>query len=92
MATFFMFGKYSPEALKGISRERTKKAAKIIKKARGQVKGMYALMGERDLVLIADFPGAEQALKASVALSKMSGIGFSTSQALPVEQFDRLVK
>ena len=31
MATFFMFGKYSSEALKGISAERTEKAMEIFK-------------------------------------------------------------
>ena len=37
MSTFFMFGKYSQEALKGISAERTKKAAALIKKYGGKI-------------------------------------------------------
>ncbi len=91
MATFFMFGKYSSEALKEMGAERTDKGANLIKKFGGEVKSAYALMGDKDLVLIVDFPGIEQAMKASVALSKMSGISFSTSPAVPVKDFDRMM-
>jgi hypothetical protein len=36
MATFFMFGKYSSEAAKKISGDRTKKAVSTIKKLSGK--------------------------------------------------------
>ena len=39
MAKFLMLGKYSQEALKGISAERTKKVENAIKKAGGKVIG-----------------------------------------------------
>jgi uncharacterized protein with GYD domain len=91
MATFFMFGKYSPEAVKGLSAERTGKSSSLIKKFRGEVKSIYALLGAQDLVIIADFPGVEQAMKASVALSKMTGIAFTTSPAVAVEDFDKMM-
>ncbi|MFH0814031.1 MAG: GYD domain-containing protein [Pseudomonadota bacterium] len=90
MATFILFGKYSTEALKKISAERTNKATNLIKKLGGKVSAMYALLGQYDLVLIADFPGTEEAMKASIALSKMTGIAFTTSPAVTVEQFDKL--
>lgn len=91
MATFFMFGKYSQEAVKGISAERTERAVEVIKKFGGEVKTMYALLGEQDLVLILTFPGIEQAMQASVALSKLTGIDFTTSPAVTVEEFDKLM-
>ncbi len=91
MATFFMFGKYSPEALKEMSAERTDKAVSLIKKFGGEVNSMYALLGEQDLVLIADFPELEQAIKASVALTKMTGVSFTSSPAVPVEEFDKMI-
>ncbi len=90
MATFFLFGKYLPEAFKGISAKRTKAAADIVKKAGGELKSAYALMGEYDLVLIAELPGIQEAIKASLALHKLTGISFSTSPAIPVEQFDKI--
>jgi uncharacterized protein with GYD domain len=91
MATFFMFGKYTTEALKKMSAQRTQEAVELVKKCGGTVKGIYALLGQNDLVLILDFPTTEDAMKASVALSRSTGIGFSTSLAFSVEQFDKLI-
>jgi hypothetical protein len=46
MATFFMFGKYSFEALEKISVNRTEKATDLIKKFDGEIKSIYALLYE----------------------------------------------
>jgi len=92
MATFFMFGTYSPEAMKSISSKRTTKAVDVIKKYGGKVISMYALLGKKDLVFIVNLPNMEQAMKASVALHKLTGISFSTSPAVTVEEFDRLMR
>ncbi|MDI6641861.1 MAG: GYD domain-containing protein [Elusimicrobiota bacterium] len=91
MSTFFMFGKYSSEAVKGITAERTKKAVSLIEKFGGKVNSIYALLGEYDLVLIVDFAKVEDAMKASVALSKLTGIAFSTFPAITVERFDKII-
>jgi uncharacterized protein with GYD domain len=91
MTTFFLFGKYTHEAIKNISADRTAKGAAIIQESGGVVKDGYALLGDIDLILIADFPGVEQAMKASVNLSKLLGISFTTAPAVSVEEFDKLV-
>ena len=91
MATFFMFGRYSADSVRDISSKRTTGAVNVIKKLGGEVKGMYALLGEIDLVFIVSFPGTDQAMKASVALSKITKISFSTAPAVTVEEFDKLV-
>jgi uncharacterized protein with GYD domain len=91
MPIFMMFGKYSSEALKGISPERTDKTVEVIKKNGGKVISMYAVMGEHDLVLTLDFPDSEKAFAASVALNKLTGISFTTSPIVEVEQFDKLI-
>jgi uncharacterized protein with GYD domain len=57
MATFVMLGKYSSEALKEISAERTQRAVSTIKKFGGEVSSMHTLLGDHDLVLIVDLPG-----------------------------------
>ena len=62
----------------------------MVKKAGGELKSAYALMGEHDLVLIAELPGIQEAIKASLALHKLTGISFSTSPAITVEQFDKI--
>jgi len=91
MSTFLMFGRYSSEAVKQISAERTGKATSVIKKFGGQINSMYALLGEYDLVLIVELPGAEEAMKASLALTQLTGISFSSSPAVTVETFDKMV-
>ena len=91
MPIFMMFGKYSPEALKGISPARTDKAVALIKKNGGKVVSMYAVLGEHDLVFTLDFPDAEKALATSVALNKLTGISFTTSPVVEVEKFDKLM-
>lgn len=57
----------------------------------GEVKSMYALLGTHDLVLIVNFPDISQALKASVLLTRLLGIQFSTHPAVTVEEFDALM-
>ena len=91
MGTFFMFGKYSSEAMKGMSAKRTEEANSLIKKLGGEVISIYALLGVHDLVFVVHLPGIEQAMKASVALSKSTGISFTTSPAVTVEEFDKIV-
>ncbi len=91
MPIFMMFGKYSSEALKGVSSERTDKAAALIKEHGGDIKSMYAVLGEHDLVFTIDFPDAEHAIASSVALHKLTGIHFTTSPVIEVEKFDKLI-
>jgi len=90
MATFFMFGSYSLDAMGKISPERTEKAGAVIEKSGGKLKSAYALLGKHDLILIVDFPGTEQAMQASVGLARTLGISFTTSPAVPVDEFDKI--
>ena len=92
MATYVMLGRYSAEALQGISAQRTKEGNDLAQKFGGRIKEIYALMGKIDLLVIAEFPGAGAAVQFSVALSRMTGIAFATSEALPAAQFDELME
>jgi len=91
MATFLMFGKYTTEGLRGIRAERTEESIRLVKKFGGEVKAIYQLLGEVDAVGIVTFPGTEEAMKASVALGKLTGISFTTSPAVTVEEFDKMM-
>lgn len=90
MATFLMLGKYTTHALEAVSSARTQKAVKIIEAAGGKVKSIHVLLGEHDLAILADFSETNKAVKASLELTKLTGIGFSTSAAVPVEEFDKM--
>jgi uncharacterized protein with GYD domain len=86
-----MFGKYPFEAVKEIHPERTRKAKKIIEALGGKVTGMYAILGDYDLVLILELPSLDEAIKISVDLHILTGVHFSTFPAVPVEYFDTLI-
>ena len=90
MATYLMFGKYSSRALQEMSILRTDKAIEVIKALGGEVQAMYATLGEHDLVFVLSLPGMDEAIKTSVALTKLTGIAFSTAQAVDVRHFDKL--
>ena len=89
MTTFFMFGKYSPESLKKISAERTRRAIDVIQAHGGRVKSCYVLLGDKDLVFIVSLPSAAQAPMISIQLTKVTGISFTTSVAIPADEFDQ---
>lgn len=91
MATFLMFGSYSNESIRQISSERTAQANALIEENGGKVISGYALLGEKDLVLIVDMPGTAEAMKTSITLAKLLGIAFTTAPAVSFEEFDELV-
>jgi uncharacterized protein with GYD domain len=91
MPTYVMFGKYTPDSIEDISAQRTQDATKVIGDAGGKIVSGYALLGETDLVVIAEFPNNEQAMKASVGLARLLEISFTTSPAVSMDEFDQLV-
>jgi uncharacterized protein with GYD domain len=91
MNTYLMFGQYSSEALKGVSSARTEQANNLIKENGGEIVAQYTLLGENDLLFIVKFSSAEEVIKSSVALSKLTGISFHSVPAITVEQFDKMI-
>ena len=92
MATFFMFGKYSSEAAKKISAQRTEQVRQVIEKFGGRVKEMYGLLGEYDVVIIAELPRMAEAMQASIALQRVTDVSFFTAAAMPIEEFDKMAE
>ena len=92
MATFLMFGKYSSEAIRDLSAQRTDRATELIKQFGGEIQAMYAALGQIDLVFVLTFPATEDAMKASIALTKLTKIAFTTAPAVTVAQFDALTE
>jgi len=91
MATFFMFGRYSKDALESVSVDRTRQAHRVVEELGGKIKAIYALLGEYDLVVIAELPRMAEAMQASIALKRLTDISFFTTAAMPVEEFDQMV-
>ena len=92
MSTYILFGKMSVNAVKDVSSVRTMKAVTVVEKYGGEIKGIYALLGGADVLAIIDFPGMNEAMKASVELTKLLGIAFSTFEAMTIDEFDKLAQ
>ena len=73
------------------TKQRDGKIVKVAKKLGGKVLASYALLGCYDLVFVLDLPDTGKAMKASIELAKATGIGFTTSPAVTVEEFDKIV-
>ncbi len=91
MGIYIMFGDYSYDSVKEISPQRTHAATELIEKAGGELKYVYVLLGETDLLLITEFPTVQQAMKASIDLSKLLGVVFKTSPAIGADEFDKIL-
>jgi uncharacterized protein with GYD domain len=92
MATFVMLGQYTSDSIKQISSERTDQALDFVRRQGGKVIDGYALLGEKDLLLIVEAKNVEQVMKISVGLTNLLGISFTTSPAISFDEFDRLMK
>lgn len=92
MAIYVMVGDYSLDAVKKISAERTDRTEALLKKHGGKLKAGYATLGQSDLMLIVDLPDNEAAMQVSVELTKMTGIGFTTSPAVSIKKFDQMME
>lgn len=90
MMTFFLFGKYTPESIKGISLKRTEEISAEIRNLGGEIGAMHVLLGEYDLLFCVHLPSIDDAVKASVNLTRLTGITFKTYPAVTVEKFDEL--
>jgi uncharacterized protein with GYD domain len=91
MPTYVMFGRYSVEGIKGISAGRSEEARSLIKQNGGELKSAYATLGGTDLVMIVDLPDTAKALATSAALARLTGIAFTTSPAVSIDEFDKLM-
>lgn len=91
MGTYVMFGRYSPEALRAVTSKRTDEADAVIRKHGGELKAVYALLGELDLVVVVELPDTERAMQTSAALTRLLGVSFRTAPAVSIETFDKLM-
>jgi uncharacterized protein with GYD domain len=90
MGTFFMFGRYSLGTTEKISPERAAVVHEEVERLGGRVQNIYALLGEYDVVIIADLPRMGEAMQAAFALKQRTGISLFTSAAMSIEEFAHL--
>lgn len=86
MPKFLMCGSCPTEALREVGVGYKEKTLKIAKMFNGEINAMYSTAGEYDLVLLIDLPDIESAMKASIELNKLTGVRFSTSPLIALEE------
>lgn len=91
MATYLLFGSYTPESMKAVTARRTDEALALIERYGGEFKAGYALLGAVDLVVILDLPDTEHAMQTSAALTRLLGVSFRTAPAVSIDVFDKLM-
>ena len=89
MKTFLIFGKSSSKELKEISLKYRAEVVSLVGNFEGDVKSMYVMLKEKYLVLIFAFPEIKRAMKASIALSKLTDISFRILPAVPVDEINK---
>lgn len=91
MANFLMLGKYSSQGVQGLNDQTTALIQDQVVRFGGKVLHMYAVLGKIDFVIIASFPGAEEAIKAGLGIGKETGITFNTQPAFTIDEFDDML-
>lgn len=91
MHTYLMFGKRSAHAPHNLNNWRTEVGRRIIGDLGGTLTDGYALLGEYDLCLIAQFPRMADAMRAAVALSKATDMSFRTCAATSLDELDEVI-
>lgn len=90
MSTYFIFGNYTPEGVNQITTKRTEDVSSVVKQCGGELREIYALLGNNDLCFICEFNSVEDAAKASLGITKRTGIGCTTCPAISVSDFDQI--
>lgn len=91
MQKYLILGKYTLPGLKSAAASRTKKAVAIVRKHKGRITAAYALVGSYDIAILAEFPGVQQLMKAIIALTRLTGVGFVSFPAISIEEFDKKI-
>jgi uncharacterized protein with GYD domain len=91
MASYILFGSYSPDAVHKISAGRTKELQSALKEAGAEIKETCALLGgQYDVLVKIEVPGVKEAMKASIQATRLTGMNFTTCATVDIEEFDKV--
>jgi uncharacterized protein with GYD domain len=94
MPTYISFIQYTQQGLQKIkdSPSRLDQARKAYEAAGGKLKDFYLVMGEYDIVVVADLPNDEAVAKLALNLGAGGNIRTRTSRAFTEAEFRKLVQ
>jgi uncharacterized protein with GYD domain len=93
MPTYVVFTKYTPQGMKSIkdSPARLDAAKQTIKKAGGELKAYYLLMGQYDEMAIIEAPDDTTLAKLLVALGAQGNVSTQTLKAFTEEEYRAII-
>ena len=94
MPTYIFLYKLTDQGIKNIKEmpQRMEKAIEASEAVGGKVLGVYSVLGEYDLVSIAEFPNDETVLTLALALGGQGNVRSTTLKAFTKETFAEIVK
>ena len=92
MNTFFLFGKYHLDQVCKITADQNRQIDDLVTQMGGQMIGYYALMNRNELLLNAELPTVETAVKLNSALESLLGLEFCWELATPIEAFTSIMQ
>lgn len=94
MPTYIFLYKLTDQGIKNIKEmpQRMEKAIEASEAVGGKVLGVYSVLGEYDLVSIAEFPNDETVLSLALAFGSQGNVRSTTLKAFTKEEFVEIVK
>ena len=94
MPTYVSLMKWTDQGIKAIkdAPQRWQEQIKSLQSMGAQIKGIYACMGEYDMVAIADFPNDEAAMCFLLAMSSQGNVRATALKAFNPEEFGKVCK
>ncbi len=89
MPTFVTLVRFTAEGAKTItgSRKRYEAYEKRVQDAGGRVVASYGLLGEYDILTIADLPSEKAAARIALATGSLGTVSTQTLTAIPIKEF-----
>ncbi len=93
MQTFATLVRFTAEGTKtlGESRKRYENYQKLVQEAGGRVTASYGLLGEYDILTIAELPNEKAAARIALAIASRGTVSTQTLTAIPIKEFYDLV-
>ena len=94
MPTYIFLYKLTDQGIRNIKEmpQRMEKAIEASEAVGGKVLGVYSVLGEYDLVSIAEFPNDETVLSLALAFGSQGNVRSTTLKAFTKEEFAEIIK
>ena len=94
MATYISFIQYTQQGLQKIKESpgRLDQAKKAYEAAGGKLKDIYLVMGEYDIVVVAELPSDDAVAKLALSLGAAGNIRTRTSRAFTEAEYRKLIQ